>query len=74
MQNVLVTGPQIHIRLDGRSIDLPLAELDIGSRSTDDQIRRAVADHLGRPVEKLAAFQVDRQGEEITLRPEAVFA
>jgi hypothetical protein len=73
--NVVVNAPQIHVRYDGRSYDLPLAELDIGDRSTDEQVRTAVADHLGVPVGKLRAFTVDRNAAtgEMTLRPDAIF-
>jgi hypothetical protein len=72
---VLVNAvPQLHIRFEGRSIDVNLNELDIGDRSTDAQIRNAVADHLGVPVAKLQAFAIDRAASgEMTLRPEAVF-
>lgn len=68
-------GPQIHIRYDGRSLDIPLTEVDVGVLSTDEQIRTAVADNMGIPVAKLRAFAVDKNMEsgEITLRPEAIF-
>ncbi len=66
-------GPQVHIRFEGRSFDVPQNELDIGDRSTDDQVRSAVAEYLGAPLGKLQAFAVERVGTEITLRPEAVF-
>ena len=66
--------PQLHIRFAGRSIDIPLNELDVGNRSTDDQVRAAIADHLGVPVGKLRAFAIERGSNgEVTLRPEAVF-
>lgn len=75
--NVLVNaaGPQLHIRYDGRSIDVPLNELDVGDASTDEQVRTAVADHLGVPVGKLRAFTIDRTAGtgEMTMRPEAIF-
>jgi len=76
MENGVVNagGPQLHIRFEGRSIDVPLNELDVGDRSTDDQVRTAVADHLGVPLGKLRAFAIDRAATgEMTLRPEAVF-
>lgn len=65
--------PQIHIRYDGRSIDIPLSEVDVGVLSTDEQIRAAVADNLGVPIGKLRAFVIDRNNEtnHLTLRPEA---
>jgi len=76
MENGVVNagGPQLHIRFEGRSIDVPLNELDVGDRSTDDQVRTAIADHLGVPLGKLRAFAIDRAATgEMTLRPEAVF-
>ncbi len=75
MENVVDNVPQIHIRYDGRSIDIPLSEVDVGVLSTDDQIRTAVAENMGVPVRKLRAFAIDRNHEtnHLTLRPEAVF-
>lgn len=70
-----VRQPQIHVRFNGRSIDLNLGEIDVGVNSTDDQVRVAVAQHLGVPPVKLQAFAVDRNPAtgDLTLRPEAVF-
>jgi hypothetical protein len=76
MENQVIDAvPQIHIRYDGRSIDIPLSEVDVGVLSTDEQIRAAVADNLGVPVGKLRAFAIDRNQEtnHLTLRPEAVW-
>ena len=69
------TGPQLHVRFQGRSIDVPLSSLDLGSLSTDAEVRSAVAEHLGVPPVKLEAFRVDRTpgSGELTLRPEAEF-
>ena len=66
---------QVHVRYDGRSIDVDQAELDIGVLSTNQQIRQAVAGHLGIPPVKLAGFVVDKNTEtgHITMRPDAVF-
>lgn len=67
--------PQLHIRFEGRSIDLPMQDIDIGPLSTDDQIRNATALHLGVPPVKLQAFAIDRNQAtgDTVLRPEAVF-
>lgn len=76
MENqVLDAVPQIHIRYEGRSIDIPLTEVDVGVLSTDEQIRSAVAENLGVPVGKLRPFVIDRNQEtnHLTLRPEAIF-
>ena len=75
MTDMVQTNPQIHVRFDGRSIDIDLDELDVGILSSDNQVRLAVATHLGVPPQKLLAFVVDRNREtgHLTLRPEAVF-
>ncbi len=78
MENGVVVnaaGPQLHIRADGRSYDIPLVELDVGDRSTDEQVRVAAADHLGIPIGKLRGFSVDRNAatHDITMAPPAVF-
>lgn len=67
--------PALHVRYEGRSIDLVTDDLDIGDESTDHDIRAAVATALEVPANKLAAFTVDRNPEtlDITLRPQAVF-
>lgn len=66
---------QIHIRFDGRSIDVNQSDLDVGINSDDQRIREAVANHLGVPAHKLEAFAIDRNqaNGHMTLRPEAVF-
>ena len=68
-------APQIHVRFEGRSIDIDLNELDVGVHSNDNQIREAVARYLEVPVQKMQAFQIDKNREtgHMTLRPEAVF-
>jgi len=65
----------LHIRVEGRSYDVPLAELNIGEDSTDNQIRDSAANHFRIPQEKLRAMAVDRnpQTNSITMHPEAVF-
>jgi hypothetical protein len=74
MENTM-TAPQIHVRYEGRSWDIPLNDLDVGTLSTDEQIRTAVATHLNVPLAKLRNFAIDRNEAtgELTLRPDAVF-
>jgi hypothetical protein len=72
--NVLNDGAVVHVRFDGRSLDIALADLDAGPQSADLEIKRALARHLEVPVEKLRDYVVDRhQTGNITVRPEAVF-
>ena len=65
---------QLHIRFEGRSIDIDIDQLDIGPESTDNQVREAVAAYMEVPLQKLQRFAVDRHATgNITVRPEAVF-
>ena len=64
----------LHVRFDGRSLDVPLSDLDIGPASADPEIKRALARHLEVPAEKLRDYVVDRhETGNLTVRPEAVF-
>jgi hypothetical protein len=66
--------PVVHIRFEGRSMDIPLAELDLGPLSADADIKRAVARHLEISDLKLRDYVVDRhETGNLTVRPEAVF-
>jgi hypothetical protein len=63
-----------HVRFDGRSLDLPLDELDLSLASTDDEIKRSVARHLEVAENKLRDYVVDRhESGNLTVRPAAVF-
>lgn len=65
---------QIHVRFDGRSVDLRVGDLDVGQFSSDQDIKQAVAAYLGVPVGKFRHYVVDRhQTGNLTIRPEAVF-
>ena len=65
----------VHVRYDGKSVDLPFQNLDLGDLSTDQQVRQAVAHGLNEPVSKFTHYVVDRNTNtgDITLRPQAVF-
>jgi hypothetical protein len=64
----------IHVRFEGRSLDLPLAELDLGEASSDADIKHAVARSLDISEAKLRDYVVDRhETGNVTVRPEAVF-
>ena len=67
-------GSVVHIRYDGRSLDVPLSILDVGPRPADGEIKRALARHLEVPEGKLRDYVVDRhETGNLTVRPEAVF-
>jgi hypothetical protein len=66
--------PILHVRYSGRSVDLLLSDLDIGSLSDDHTIRRAVAEYLGIKFSVLQNYAVDRHPNgNLTIRPQAVF-
>ena len=63
-----------HVRFDGRSFDVPLADLGITDPANDLDVRRALARHLEIAPEQLRGYVVDRhETGNLTLRPEAVF-
>lgn len=71
---MVAAQPTLHVRYDGRSADIPLAELDVGQVSTDAAIKQAVAAYLAVPVDKFRHYTIDRHDTgNLTIRPEAVF-
>ncbi len=64
----------VHIRFEGRSLDIPQGDLDVGSASSDNEIKRALARHLEVPEARLRDYVIDRHDTgNLTVRPEAVF-
>ena len=70
----MVQEKVLHVRFEGRSLDIGLGVLDVGNLSTDQAIRRALARYLGISARRLASYVVERHANgNITVRPEAVF-
>jgi hypothetical protein len=64
----------VHIRFDGRSLDVAQGILDVGAASSDTDIKRALARYLDVPEAKLRDYVIDRHDTgNMTCRPEAVF-
>lgn len=64
----------LHIRFEGRSLDIPLNDLDVGRISSDGEVKQVVAQYLDVTVEKFRHYVVDRhETGNLTIRPEAVF-
>ena len=64
----------VHIRFEGRSVDIPQSDLDVGPASSDNDIKRALARYLETPEAKLRDYVIDRHDTgNMTVRPEAVF-
>jgi hypothetical protein len=70
----LLNGAVLHIRFEGHSQDVALAQLDVGGHSSDAAIKQALARHLGVTEARLRDYVIDRhQTGNLTVRPEAVF-
>lgn len=74
MAELLNDGAVLHVRFDGRSLDLPLGEINVGLGADDREIKGALARHLDVPEAHLRDYTVDRhETGNLTVRPEAVF-
>ena len=72
--DVIQNTPWLHIRFEGRSYDLPLADLDLGALSSDSDVRKALVTYLNVPDQALKYYVVERHANgNMTVRPEAVF-
>lgn len=64
----------VHLRFKGRSHDLRLDELGVAYRSSDGEIKQALARHLETPQDALRDHFIDRHlTGNLTVRPRAVF-
>ena len=65
----------IHVRHNGRSFDFAAHQVDVGDRSTDQQVRAAVATKMSEPRSSFDNYVVDRNAKtgDLTVRPQAVF-
>ncbi|MGD8398830.1 MAG: hypothetical protein PVG11_08225 [Anaerolineae bacterium] len=73
-QMIQIQERVLHVRFEGRSWDVALGDLGVEARSTEGDVRRALARYLDVPEAKLAAYVVEWHGTgNVTVRPEAVF-
>ena len=64
----------IHVRNDGRSLDLLAEDLRVTAVMSDTQILHAVARHLDVALDAFEDLVVDRRPSgDVVLRPEAVY-
>ncbi len=74
MDELLNQESMLHLRFNGRSLDLPLRDLGIGRRADDRAIKIAVSRHLDVNEGDLRDYIVDRhETGNLTVRPEAIF-
>ena len=71
---VKIMETMLHARFDGKSFDIPVIKLDIGSDSSDRQVKAALAWYLDIAESRLRDYVVERHDNgNLTVRPEAVF-
>jgi hypothetical protein len=64
----------LHVRFDGRSLDVRFADLDLAAGLSDSEVKRSLARRLEVPEESLRDYVVDRHPTgNLTVRPQAVF-
>jgi hypothetical protein len=66
--------PMLHLRFEGRSLDIPLRDLDLPALPREVQLRAAVAAYLDVAESKMTDYVVEHHPSgNWTIRPEAVF-
>jgi hypothetical protein len=70
-QEVIV---MVHIRFEGRSLDIPETQLGIITGMNDLAVKEQVSRHLDVNANRLSAYVVDRSPcGDLIIRPEAVY-
>ncbi len=64
----------VHIRFEGRSLDLTEAQLGITANMNDQVVKEHVSRHLDIHANRLASYVIDRRPSgDFIIRPEAVY-
>ncbi|MBD2515841.1 hypothetical protein H6G93_12600 [Nostoc sp. FACHB-973] len=64
----------VHIRFEGRSVDVVETQLGITASMNDMAVKEQVARHLDVNSDRLAAYVIDRRPSgDLIVRPEAVY-
>ena len=64
----------VHIRFEGRSLDMAETQLGITTGMNDVAVKERVSQHLDVHANRLAAYVVDRRPSgDLIIRPEAVY-
>jgi hypothetical protein len=64
----------VHIRFEGRSLDITETQLGISVGMNDGAVKEQVSRHLDVNVNRLSAYIVDRRPSgDLIIRPEAVY-
>lgn len=64
----------VHIRFEGRSLDITKTQLGITADMGDVAVKEQVSRHLDVKANRLSAYVVDRRPSgDLIIRPEAVY-
>ncbi|MFN6538953.1 MAG: hypothetical protein RM021_021725 [Nostoc sp. EkiNYC01] len=64
----------VHIRFEGRSVDVVETQLGITASMNDTAVKEQVSRHLDVNSDRLSAYVIDRRpGGDLIVRPEAVY-
>ena len=70
----VTNGAVAHVRFEGQSRDVSVADLGVTPQAGDAAVRQALARFLDVPAARLEGYVLDRHPTgNLTLRPEAVF-
>ncbi len=64
---------RLHVRFDGRSEELPLADLDLRADADDAALRSALARRYQCPASALEGYVIVREPQAIIIRPLAFY-
>lgn len=64
----------VHIRFEGRALDIPETQLGIAADMNDVAVKERVSRHLDVNVNRLSGYVIDRRPSgDLIVRPEAVY-
>jgi hypothetical protein len=64
----------VHIRFEGRSLDIAEAQLAVSAGMNDTAVKERVSRHLDVNVNRLSSYVIDRRPSgDLIIRPEAVY-
>ncbi|MCC5637961.1 hypothetical protein LC593_19385 [Nostoc sp. CHAB 5844] len=64
----------VHIRFEGRSVDVTELQLGVAAGMNDVAVKEQVARHLDVNSDRLSAYIVDRRPSgDLIVRPEAIY-
>ncbi len=64
----------IHVRFEGRSLDIAEASLGVTANASDVAVKERLGQHLDVAQERLSGYVVDRRPSgDVIIRPEAVY-